>query len=242
MSDYDPNDPLAGATHCPHCGGLAKVSPHPELRFVCNICGAPRIETKGVTLSGRERPALEEARAAGRHRLFWKIGAIFGFTSAAFVIGVTAIALLLGGGSWGMFGGVVFGLPWVVLAILSLGKARGKTEDVKRALDQAWRMAARDIAMASESGITAADLARQMGLDQAAAENLVAELSIDDTMRSRMTDDGRIVVAPLEGLRIDTSASAAASTPSALDPLEEKFAALEAAEAEAAEAEKKRTL
>jgi hypothetical protein len=240
MSAYDPNDPLAGATHCPHCGGLAKVSPHAELRFVCNICGAPRIETKGLPLSGREKPALEAARMHGRHRLFWKIGAIFGFTSAAFVLGVTMIALLLGGGSWGMLGGIVFGLPWVVLAILSMSRAGAKTQELKQALDEAWRTAARDVAMASKDGITGADLARQMGLDATTAENLVAELSIDDAMRARMTDDGRIVVAPLEGLRIDTSASA--STPSALDPLEEKFAALEAAEAEAAEAEKKRTL
>ena len=235
MTDYDPNNPLAGATNCPHCGGLAKVSPHPELRFVCNVCGAPRIETKGASLSGRERPALEQTRVAVRHRLFWKIGAVLGFSSAAFIFVISLVGMLFSA-TWGLLGGLVFGVPWVVLGVLAVARAKGKTAEVRRLLDEAWRSAARDLVHASQDGITARDLATRMGIDEATAENLIAEVSIDDSVRSRMTDDGRIVVAPVEGLRIDT-----APTQPALDPLEEKFAALEAAEAEAAEA-KKRTL
>src|SRR5690606_39063157 len=129
---------------------------------------------------------------------------------------------LFGVGSWGLLG-LGFALPWLVLTILASQRAASQTKDVQRALDEAWRTAARDLVIASKNGITAADLAERMGLDQTAAENLVAEVSIDDAVRSRMTDDGRIIVAPVEGLRIDTGPAQPA-----LDPLEEKFAALEA--------------
>src|SRR5262249_48379776 len=55
---------------CPHCGGASGASPHAELRYVCDICGAPRVPVleSTVRVSGREIAPLKRAEAARKAR------------------------------------------------------------------------------------------------------------------------------------------------------------------------------
>lgn len=251
MSDDDGNpfgrdladdNPLKGAVKCPHCGGLAKTSPHPELGAICNICGAPRVGVKSVELSGRERAPLEAARNALRTRTLWRVGALFGTVVAAFGLAVAALVAVVAGLS-SAFGGVAMVLPWVILALVARQKAKGETKNLTRALDDAWISAARDVVVQSE-GVTASGIGEALGLEESKAEELLAELSVDDELRSRVTEDGRLVLAPSTMVRIDAKATGAGKTVAAdaTDPLEERFAALEEAmAAEEAEEGKQRT-
>lgn len=248
MSDDDGNpfgrdladNPLAGASKCPHCGGLAKTSPHPELGAICNICGAPRIGVKkGLELSGREKAPLEAARNAMRTRTLWRVATLFGSVVAAFGLAVAALVAVVASLS-SAFGGVAMVLPWVILALVARQKAKGETKNLTHALDEAWKSAARDVVVQSD-GVTASGIGEALGLEESKAEELLAELSVDDGLRSRVTDDGRLVLAPSTMVRIDAEATGAGKTISA-DPLEERFAALEEAmAAEEAEEAKQRT-
>ncbi len=237
--DLAENNPLAGASKCPHCGGLAKTSPHPELGAICNICGAPRIGVKGVELSGKEKAPLEAARNAMRTRTLWRVATLFGSVVAAFGLAVAALVAVVASFS-SAFGGVAMVLPWVILALVARQKAKGETTNLTRALDEAWKSAARDVVVQSD-GVTASGIGEALGLEESKAEELLAELSVDDDLRSRVTDDGRLVLAPSTMVRIDAEATGAGKTISA-DPLEERFAALEEAmAAEEAEESKQRT-
>ena len=89
----DPGKLLEGATTCPHCGGVARSSPHAELRYICDICGAPRIDLRDPRLlSGREKPHLTAAKTALRQRAIWRVAGVFGGIASAFGLDPSAIA------------------------------------------------------------------------------------------------------------------------------------------------------
>ncbi|MEM1032900.1 MAG: hypothetical protein AAGN82_21320 [Myxococcota bacterium] len=230
--DLNDQDPLAGATKCPHCGAKAKTSANPELGAVCNVCGAPRIDVREVTLSGKERKPLIAARDAMRSRTLWRVAALFGTVVSVFGLGVTAmVALFMGAGAAYAVGGISMALPWILLAAVGYVKAKGETKNLEARLSEAWRSAARDVVAARPSGVTASGLAETLQLDEAKAEEILAELSIDDMLQSRITDEGGLVLAPSTMLRIDQGATGGSKTVVG-DPLEERFLALEEAMAE----------
>jgi hypothetical protein len=220
---------------------VANVLPHPELKQVCGLCGAPRIEVKAgsdpkappVALSGRERPHLEAARAAERKRLQWKTGGIFGTASTAFVFLLMMFwALIFGMGATWLITGAVLSAPFVLLAMVGFARSKGAVPEVQAALREAWKTAARDVILAHPNGITATELAAKLPMSEADAEDIAAQLSVDNLVNSRVTSDGRLLLEGVRGARIDTGAEA----PQAdyVDPLEERFAELEQAEREQA--------
>ena len=75
-SAYDPANPLSDASACPHCGAFARILKNDELRFVCGVCGAPRIPAPD--LSGRELEPLKAAQEARRARFLWRFAGMFG--------------------------------------------------------------------------------------------------------------------------------------------------------------------
>lgn len=233
----DPGDLLAGATQCPHCNGVATVRTEPALRQVCNVCGAPRIEIQGQPkLSGRERPHLEAARTAERQRLQWKVGSWFGGITSGFIFVLWMLfALIFGAGLTWAISGMALAAPFVVLALAGFARSKGKAGDVQTALQQAWKSAARDLILAHPNGITTKRLAEMLPMSEDAVEQLAAELSVDNEVSSRVTDDGRLLLqgsgAPT-GMRIDAGASPGVDAAFG-DPLEERFAELEQAEQEA---------
>jgi hypothetical protein len=241
MSDYDPNNPLEGASECPHCGGVAKAVPHDEYRYVCNLCGAPRIEAavEGIELSGDEHDNLNNARDAIRQRNWWRFGGVLGGLAGSFGLLVTLIFQLLFSPESALWSatGVVMSLPFILLAFVALARSKSKTEEIDREIDEAWRTAARDVVMQSES-ITAQQLTEILPMNQADAEQVAAELSVDDLLHSRITDDGKLRLEPVASVRIDAGATPGGKTIVSDDSLEQRFEALEEAMAtEAADAE-----
>jgi hypothetical protein len=209
---YDPSDPLKDASECPHCGAHAVVLSHDEHRYVCGVCGGPRIriEAAGVELSGGESAPLEKAQGSRKSRFLWRLGGVFGGLVGAFGLMTTALmALLFEPGLVGAGLGIAASLPFLLLAFTALGKSRARTEDIKRALDQAWKSAARDIVLASPDGLTAKQLSEKLPVSESAAETILAELSVDDMLYSRITDEGRLQFSatPATRLRVDEAAA-----------------------------------
>lgn len=242
----DIGNPLAGATTCPHCNGVADVSPHPRLNQVCNVCGAPRIKlAEGQKLSGKELPALKEARTGERKRLQWKAGGIFGGVTTGFIFAIwTLWALIFGAGAIWAVSGLALAAPFLALALGGLAKSKANGMAAQKALRQAWKSALRDILANHRAGLTADQLAEMVPLTPAAIEDLTTEMSVDNRVRSRVTEDGRLVYTSEAGPRIDTSAANAATVGSEeaiADPLERRFAELEQAQQEQ-DAEQQRTL
>jgi len=229
---YDPNNPLKGATTCRHCGGVAAIVKHGEYRYVCNLCGAPRIQVTNdrVKLSGDEHPDLVRAEETIVSRRFWRGGGLLGAMAGSFGLLCTAVMQLVFSPEsllWSA-AGVAMSLPFVLLAFVALGKSKSKTTTIDRHLDQAWKNAARDVVV-QMGGITAQQLTQALPMTQADAEQVAAELSIDARVHSRITDEGRLRLEPAAHSRFAQGAQQPSTSAAGPDPLEQRFEALEEA-------------
>lgn len=189
---------------CPLCGAVTGISPHPELRYVCDVCGGPRVpfDIKGAKRSGKELAALKRAEAARLSRAKYRAGTIAAGLGLAGVLGLIALYGVLG------FLGVVSpGLGFVLISLLTAGPlalltsslfARSKTKgkEIGPALDAAWLAAATDVAQASKGTLTPDKLARALRIEEAQAEELIALLEANDVLHA----DGKLRIGT--GLRI----------------------------------------
>ena len=152
----------------------------------------PRVDAK-LRKSKRDVPFLKRAEEARRSRAKYRaITAVF----AALGLGTTAFAglfaLIFGlsvglGVTWALFAGTaLFMIVW------SLGRAGAKTKEIVPAIDQAWMRAAADVAAALKGPFTAEKLAKAMGIDEVADEELLAQLDANDMIRSDVTEAGEV--------------------------------------------------
>ncbi len=209
---------MKGASECPHCGAFGVVLNDDELRYVCGVCGGPRIsiDAADVELSGHESEPLAKAQAGRKHRFLWRMGGVFGGLVGAFGLVTTAVmALLFEPGLIGAGLGIAAALPFLLLAFTAVGKSRARSEDIKRSLDQAWKSAARDIVLATPDGLTAKQLSEKLPVAENAAETILAELSVDDMLQSRITDEGRLRFTATPAARMRVEEAAAQSSKSA---------------------------
>jgi hypothetical protein len=214
--------------HCPSCQGEAGASPHPELRFACDVCGAPRVPRadRSLQYSGREAPLLRRADAARKARAGWRAAAVAGGLLLPFTLLILAALLLIFGASAGLLLAalVVIG-PIAAFLAFALSRASARGREIGPALDAAWLAVATDVARQTP-GLTADVLAAKLGIDVAQAEELTALLDVEAAAPSGA---GR---APSR-LRVG-DADAAAAQPG-LEMVEEEAALAERIEARARE-------
>ncbi len=164
---------------CPACGAFAEVVAHPEHRWVCAVCGAPRVRTpdghpppEETTLALRE--ASNAQRAAALHRLsVWAMG-----VPAALTL---LLAIVLAPASF-LAGGVLVGAG-IVLALLSSRASRRAATERKRtrsAVDRAYEAAAAELVKAK---LTPAQIAAGMHITEAEVETLLTTLSAQAQVR-----------------------------------------------------------
>jgi len=231
---YDPSSPLKGASECPHCEAFSVVVAHTEHRFVCGVCGAPRVKlaTSGYQLSGRERAPLERAQAARRQRFFWRVAGAFGGLVGAAGLAITSLLALIFSAGWSTGLGVAAALPFLLLAGVAFAKSRARGGEIRAALDQAWAAAARDVVLAAPHGVTAQHIREALGLSEEVTSQVLAQLEVDNVVRSRVSEQGALVYSAVGGpqLRIDPGAASGAPTQIAdTGKLEDRFAALDEA-------------
>jgi len=207
-----------GATYgegnrCPHCRSVTEVEADDTLRFRCRVCGGPRVpvDDPGVVRSGREVKPLARAQRARRRAAAWRVGAGlvagFGALSLAVALVVWAVASTGVLGTLGLL--LMLSVP-LVLSVLAWRKAGAERRVLEQSLDQAWTLIAADALGSRGAELNAAELARIMRLDETQAELLLGQLSVNDFVHARVTEEGDVVYssrAP-ERLRVPESPEA----------------------------------
>lgn len=202
--------PQGALVPCPHCRGEGGTSPHEELRFVCDLCGGPRIPRLDASIppNGREVAVLRKADAARKARAAWR-GAAVGSGLALVLTAVPFLLLLLvvGASPLLIVPGLFFTALFAGLLTMAVTRARARGREIEPLIDGAWVAAATELASHSGGSLTAIDLSQKLGIDEAQADELVALLDVQKAI-----DGGPIAAPPLRiGVQI-------ALTPAALTP------------------------
>ena len=205
---------------CPHCGNAADIEADRLLRFRCRVCGGPRVplDDPRVARAGSEREALAEAQRARSQRAAWAVlgGVVGGFGLLSLLVTMLVLGLASPGlgATLGLLGAVAVPLAFALFAV---GRARRSRQRLDAALDSAWQAVAKEMMAERQQGLTVAELGALMRLGEPQAEQLLAALSVDDMVHSRVTDAGDVLYAsgPVERLRVEDSAGGPAETDSA---------------------------
>jgi Flp pilus assembly protein TadB len=126
-------------TRCPVCGAFARTTRHPDHRWVCAVCGAPRVDIPGEKLPEEATIALREATQAQRSAAIQRLTTWATGVPAAFTL---LLAIVLAPASL-IAGGVLVGMG-VLLAVLSSRASRRASTERKRlrgAVERAWETA-----------------------------------------------------------------------------------------------------
>jgi hypothetical protein len=124
------------------------------------------------------------------------LGAIAG---AAACTALTATLLFVGlgepGGLVAALGFVVAALGLLAGAVLATGARRAERERAL-AVERAQMLVASDVLASRRETLDARALAELLGMDEAAAELLLAEIQVNDFVHARVSEDGEIGVLP----------------------------------------------
>jgi hypothetical protein len=150
------------------------------------------IDDPAIARGGRDDAALARASAADGAALAWSVGATV--AGAFSLLSVLVLALVLIATSPPLLASAVGFLAAaapMLLALFGRRRAKERRAEVEPALDEAWRLAAREAAEA-RGVVRASDLGALMRVDADQAEQLLIQLSADGAVSSRITDEGAI--------------------------------------------------
>lgn len=185
-----------GAVHgaayrCPHCATVADVEADARLHFRCRVCGGPRIPIDDLQLkpSGDELAPLKEARSEHTRATAWRLGsAVVGGLGAASLLLALGVLALTSPGLVATLATLLIVATPLVLAALGLGRAKRHDAATEIALDRAWQEVARSV-VEQRPDVDARALAKMMKVDEARAELLLAEVSVDAFVRTRVAEE-----------------------------------------------------
>ncbi len=187
---------------CPHCGALARVDKDDDLRWVCGVCGGPRVPAK-VKIGEDGNAALRDAAKSRRSASGWRVASwALGFGAAMALVA----AIVVGFGSVLVGGGLV--LAGVLMAIVSATFSRSARSARLRAradVDRAWEHAIGALLEAGTTNATAKSIAKTLGVTEAEVEVALSTLSAQGRTRVDIGNDADLVyraenpdVAPIE--------------------------------------------
>ena len=177
------------AYRCPLCQALSDVEPNPALYYRCRTCGGPRIPPTSSPLSEPEVTLLHSARSEQLRASAFRAGAGFALASGALSFLVTCVVLLATSPApFAKAAALVASLVPFALSFFALRRARGHARKLDATLQQAWLLAASRVAVAEAgagAAISAAALAKALRVDEARAELLLAEVSVQAFVQAR---------------------------------------------------------
>ena len=154
------------STRCPACGAFAQTVPHPEHRWICAVCGAPRVVMPDKEAVPEETAvALREASNAQRTAAMQRILSFATGIPSAFAL---LLAIMLAPASF-IAAGVIIGMG-VVLAFLASRASRKASTERKRlrsAVDRAYEAAIESLA---GKNLTNAEIAAGLRIAEADVE------------------------------------------------------------------------
>ncbi len=173
---------------CPHCGGQTVVL---EDRFVCGVCGGPRVPVKDVrSHTAKEKELLVAADHARK--------SAFGFRMLATGLGLTGTlvaALSAALVTLSMAVGIALAAAAVILFVLTVTyarRAKKSIEDAKRGAFEAWETVAETVLRLHGGNVSTTELATLLGTNEAEAERVMTVLSVDDRVRVDVGKDAEL--------------------------------------------------
>jgi hypothetical protein len=170
---------------CPHCRAEGGASPDAGLRYVCDVCGGPRVPRldRSITYSGREVPLLRKADAARKSRAAWRAAAVASGMLLPFVLLIFVALLAIFGVKLGLvLTALVLAAPVGAFFATALSRAAVRGREIAPAIDAAWLAVAGDIARQSKGPLTAQGLAQRLGVEEPQAEELMALLDVNEVL------------------------------------------------------------
>jgi len=165
-------------TRCPACGAFADVVPDPEHRWVCGVCGAPRVQMpEGHALPEEAAVALREAANAQRMAALQRLTTWACGLPAALTL---LLAIVLAPASF-IAGGVLVGAG-IVLALLSSRASRRAATERKRlrsARERAYEAAVAELAKKK----TAPEIAAALRISEDEVETMLTTISAQAQVR-----------------------------------------------------------
>ena len=169
------------AYRCPLCSTVSDIEANPTLQYRCLVCGGPRIPPSAGPSPERETAFLKTARAEQLRAGAFRVGSGFAFASGLLSLFVTSVVLLATSPpAVARFAALLASAVPLVLAALAFRRAAWHAKKLDLALRQAWLSAATRVAERAGGQIDAASLAQTLRIDEARAELLLAEVSVQD--------------------------------------------------------------
>ena len=169
------------AYRCPLCQALSDVEANPTLYYRCRACGGPRIPPNGSPISEPEVALLRDARSEQLRAGAFKAGAGFAAASGVLSFLVTTVVLLATApAAFAKLAALVASLVPFVLSFFALARSRTHARKLDQALQQAWLLAASRIVAEAGGQMTSPTLAKELRINEARAEFLLAEVSVQD--------------------------------------------------------------
>lgn len=155
------------STRCPACGAFAQTLPHPEHRWVCAVCGAPRVVMPDKEAVPEEAAvALREAANAQRGAALQRLVSFATGIPAAFAL---LLAIAIGATASFIAAGVIIATG-VVLAFLASRASRKAATERKRLRSSVERAYEAAIESLAGKNLTNAQIAAGLRIAEADVE------------------------------------------------------------------------
>lgn|GEM_PF-2291700 len=173
---------------CPHCGALSRALPDDDLRWVCGVCGGPRVLAK-VKIGADGVAELKSAAKAKRASDGWRAASwLLGFGAAVALV----TALVIGSASM-LYGGGAVGAG-ILLAIVAATFSRSSRQAKTRArghVDRAWEHAIGRL-LTKRNDATAREIADELDVPEAQVEAALTTLSTQGRTRVNVDNDAEL--------------------------------------------------
>ncbi|WP_394826912.1 hypothetical protein [Pendulispora albinea] len=176
---------------CPHCGAQARMESDVVLRWVCAVCGGPRVPVEDAAAhSEREREQLLRAghakKMAFAHRAFG-----IGLSLTGTMLAALGAALATVAGAVALFM-VLAAVVALVFGITYVRSAKRRDTEAKEAVFEAWETVAEGLLRAragtDQGEVTGEQIARAMHTSVEDVERMMSFLAVDNRARIVVKD------------------------------------------------------
>lgn len=191
----DELDGFAQGEHnrCPHCGGITRALPHGDLRWVCGVCGGPRVPLEpGDELTEAGREALRESNEARGSAVAYRLAAWAAGFGAALGLGLASVLAFFS--LIGAVGPAIVGALMVVLGLRFGARSKERRGVAMAAWERGWAAEIDDMLSEGGGSLTPAEIARKVKVKESEIGAIVARLSAEDRVRIDVGDDAQLHV------------------------------------------------
>ena len=175
------------AYRCPLCQAITDVEPSPVIHLRCRSCGGPRIAPTESPLSAEEITQLRAARAEQLRATAFRTGSWFALASGVFSVFVTSVVLAATAPApLAKVAALVAALVPFALSLVSFRAAAAHARRLNVAIERAWQLAAARVVQHEGQKADAVELSRLLRTNEAHAEFLLAEVSVQDFVHARV--------------------------------------------------------